>query len=152
VAELPDDLVEQALTFARAQLPSQPRRTTGRDKPAPPYRADDMSRDPQLLTITHPINVPGRSPSRAWAVRGIPGGAAAGRRIRVAVAPPARRSLGGDQRSLPGPGVCSARATRPRDAHCASHDVRAAAARHRDGQPAQAVTGAQFRVVGSELR
>ena len=25
VAELPDDLVEQALTFARAQLPSQPR-------------------------------------------------------------------------------------------------------------------------------
>src|SRR5262249_18815438 len=25
VADLPDDLVEQALTFARAQLPSQPR-------------------------------------------------------------------------------------------------------------------------------
>jgi uncharacterized protein (TIGR03086 family) len=25
VAELPDDLVEQALTFVRAQLPSQPR-------------------------------------------------------------------------------------------------------------------------------
>jgi uncharacterized protein (TIGR03086 family) len=49
VAELPDDLVEQALTFARAQLPSQPR--AGRFADPQPIRDDALAID-RLAAIT----------------------------------------------------------------------------------------------------
>jgi uncharacterized protein (TIGR03086 family) len=49
VAELPDDLVEQALTFVQAQLPSQPR--TGRFSDPQPIR-DNASAIDRLAAFT----------------------------------------------------------------------------------------------------
>lgn len=53
VAELPDDLVEQALTFARAQLPSQPR--AGRFADPQPIRDDAPAIDRLAAFTGRPV-------------------------------------------------------------------------------------------------
>ena len=53
VAELPDDLVEQALTFARAQLPSQPR--AGRFADPQPIRDNAPAIDRLAVFTGRPV-------------------------------------------------------------------------------------------------